>query len=1793
MNKKFILPVLIALVIVGLGVFGFMFKDQIFDFGPSDFEASDEETLFSLKADKTYENFITEAESSFTLESKVELSESEVKDLISFEPAVEYDVKKNGGGLIGMIPQANAQTTEANGLEVFSYQITPKVDLPKGELLVANIEANRDYSWAFAIEADFQVVKTLPRQEGTYVPTDSSIEISFNEEINNDIEKYISVEPSLKYEVVTNDKTLILTHGGMKEATVYTVKVDQKLFEMRDSSFEGGFEFRFETSQDAYNDRGIGFWSDYESFFPGGDTFFNIGYTELDTEEFNQDYTTSIYQYTSTDEFLEEYKNSKNWDWYWTSIYKNNFDNDLAIEKGTKLYEVTPEIVENNYRNVLYVPNEFKAGTYALEVVNNSTQDKSIVWFQVSPLAHYYTYTSESGLIWLYDFESGKFVNDAKISLLGGGTEAKLGNTNDKGVVKYDTPQYLKDRNNGEGDGLPSSFKVEWNGQTYLSLVEDSYWYGFYYPQADKFWNFLSTDRYVYRPTDEINFWGIVKGREDNLQNDKVKISLSGGGYYYYDFWGGDNLASTQAVVSNFDTVKGKLEFEGVDPGFYTLQVEKDNEIISTSSLQIVDFETPAYQLIVTPNKDSMFAGETVEINVEASFFDGTPVPNLEVFYNDYIGANYYNNNEKSLQLDEDGKGSISIQAYSSDEEFSYGPNSRNVYFRTGNEEEGEISSQTEVLVFEEDIYMQLIKDVNKDSENQFELTAKLNSINLANSSPDSRGYYRSEYIGDPVVGKSVNANIYGGYSDKIEDGFYYDPISKTSTQQYRYKYVEDFLTTVSGTTNADGEFNFVFEPTEAQQNLYTSYYVILSSVDDRGNAFKTKNYINNRSYSYSRFEDASFRLSLNTSTNEPELKIGEEFELELEKPENSELAAEEFLYYGYQSEINDMEISSDLSLNKVFKKEYIPGYAFQAVVLTEDGFQDTNRVVASYDELESELKIDMEADKDKYRPGETAKININVTDVDGDPVQAEVNVASVDEALFHVLPYEFEKDILSNLYVDNIDSPKTGANRNESLESANLDAGAEQGGCFLPGTQVLMSNGETKNIEDVRIGDQVLSLINETSGNKKIVTVQGVHSYLVDYYLIINDELHVTTEHEIFLNGKWNLAGMAKVGDNLVDSEGRIVEIETIETINKPGTRVYNLNVDKTHTYFADGIYVHNAEKGGSERSDFKDVSLFDTFTTNGGGDAEVEFKLPDNLTSWRISAKAFENKSILAGQNNIKIPVSLPIFANTSVSPTYLLEDKPNFEIRAYGEDLKIGEEISYKLEVESLGLLEEMTSLETSYDFPVDELTLGTHTAKFTVSQGDLSDTLVKEFEVIESYSQKSTFEDVTLSKKGPVGLEVNAEGMVEIELANAGKGKFLPQLKRGLYVVNNRLDHIAIRNFVVDVMKEQFGNEDYTKISLNLNDYYDPENDGLALLTYDSAGLELTALMSDIMSEDILKAKTINYFMSEIKSKAATPERVSIALYGMASLGENVLGEVKELAKETDNTELGKLYLALAMEQMRDTEGARSIYISDVKVKNKDSENFELLSLLQARLGIGVDMENLKLFDTEGSVHGIAAAMAMAKSLENVELVDSMVSLMIGDEVKEFDLSDGYSRYQKMTKTQAKDLSVDKIDGEVVLVANYRELGEVDETSDNLSISKTYSVNGVTTNEFKTGDLVKVTLNIENSSFDEKNDYINYQIIDYIPSGMKPVLRSYNYRYGDSRCTYSGYGSKAIGKIITFSRGSYMFRDDASCQGEIAYFVRVVSAGEYKAQAPVVEEYNSDNLAKGEDINIVIR
>ncbi|MCK4634298.1 MAG: right-handed parallel beta-helix repeat-containing protein [Candidatus Aenigmarchaeota archaeon] len=127
-------------------------------------------------------------------------------------------------------------------------------------------------------------------------------------------------------------------------------------------------------------------------------------------------------------------------------------------------------------------------------------------------------------------------------------------------------------------------------------------------------------------------------------------------------------------------------------------------------------------------------------------------------------------------------------------------------------------------------------------------------------------------------------------------------------------------------------------------------------------------------------------------------------------------------------------------------------------------------------------------------------------------------------------------------------------------------------GGCFLAGTKITMADGNGKNIEDIKIDDYVFSYnLGERKYEKAKVTRTFEHGRGLPYYLVINDNLKVTPNHPVYVNGEWKAAGSLKKGDRLFTGK-----VESIVKVYKK-KETYNLEVERNHNYFAEGVLVHN----------------------------------------------------------------------------------------------------------------------------------------------------------------------------------------------------------------------------------------------------------------------------------------------------------------------------------------------------------------------------------------------------------------------------------------------------------------------------------------------------------------------------------------------------------------------------------------------------------------------------------------
>lgn len=130
----------------------------------------------------------------------------------------------------------------------------------------------------------------------------------------------------------------------------------------------------------------------------------------------------------------------------------------------------------------------------------------------------------------------------------------------------------------------------------------------------------------------------------------------------------------------------------------------------------------------------------------------------------------------------------------------------------------------------------------------------------------------------------------------------------------------------------------------------------------------------------------------------------------------------------------------------------------------------------------------------------------------------------------------------------------------------------------FASGTQIHTQSGY-KNIEDITIEDCVWSF-NEKTKRCSFQKIIATTSREANEVIIINEKIISTPEHLFFTNQGWveaqNLTKNMFLLKN-IDKKWKKEKVKTI-SIEKQKTNVFNFEVDKNHTYFANDYAVHNA---------------------------------------------------------------------------------------------------------------------------------------------------------------------------------------------------------------------------------------------------------------------------------------------------------------------------------------------------------------------------------------------------------------------------------------------------------------------------------------------------------------------------------------------------------------------------------------------------------------------------------------
>ncbi|MFA6022748.1 MAG: NosD domain-containing protein [Candidatus Pacearchaeota archaeon] len=188
---------------------------------------------------------------------------------------------------------------------------------------------------------------------------------------------------------------------------------------------------------------------------------------------------------------------------------------------------------------------------------------------------------------------------------------------------------------------------------------------------------------------------------------------------------------------------------------------------------------------------------------------------------------------------------------------------------------------------------------------------------------------------------------------------------------------------------------------------------------------------------------------------------------------------------------------------------------------------------------------------------------------------------------------------------------------------------------CFPAGTKILMSDGNEKNIEDVKVGEDILSYneknkINDIGRVEEIET--PVRNHMCSLVFSDNSKLELTKEHPVYTNEGWKAISSKEtlkensamgfvsdliVGDYVMFDDLKYKEIKSINCWNEV-IQTYNLkSIDKYHNFYANNVLVHNKGEGGctsswSAWSAWSDcVNNQQTRTRSDGcGSTETEFR-------------------------------------------------------------------------------------------------------------------------------------------------------------------------------------------------------------------------------------------------------------------------------------------------------------------------------------------------------------------------------------------------------------------------------------------------------------------------------------------------------------------------------------------------------------------------------------------------------
>ncbi|NJD28491.1 MAG: hypothetical protein FIA92_09360 [Chloroflexi bacterium] len=858
-------------------------------------------------------------------------------------------------------------------------------------------------SWAFRTEQPLHVVGTLPGDMTVDVPLDTGIEVTFDQDGATGVAAHFAIEPAVTGRFESHGRTwAFVPDQPLQPATAYAVTVRRGVaISGSDQVLEADVSFRFETEPERSTVREypVAFDRPLVALRPSDRIALPIGYADDDDDDGRVDrpetLPVDIYRLPDRDATVAAAERLLGPDsWLRASGAALVPTDDLRL-----VAEVDGRFVrDSDYTLYLVLPVDLDPGAYLVVVPRERRTAQAVL--QIRTLSAYAVTTDTRSITWVNDLASLEGVGGAVVATADG---RQLGLTDADGLAEFATPNRILPRPRAEywepwptivsitapdgrwivaALGASTGSWTDWRNNRLSTAAEP----------ANRYWLLLDTDREEYRQTDTIHAWGTARLRADRSVPREMELRL-------YPAEGSPELALARVPVETTSggTFAADVPIVALPLGTYVLGLFVDGQETISTWLDVTVIRKPSYRLEVSTDQRVYLDGEAMTITIRASFFDGTTLPHAQLRVVSEGESRDEPNLSRTVTTDADGYATVSLPArYLS--RVPEGWSNQGIRVSPVNPEEGEITDRTSVMVFPSRAWLDGRARIDGTTITARGRLGRVDFAAVEAAVAAGTWSWDSDPTGQPIVGGRVSATLIQHVTTRRQTGTEYDFIEKKVVPVYHYDQSERTIGTFETTTASDGAFRFNLDAPKKSDD----YTIVLRAADAAGRQIRQELWVESPSGLEPGFLSYLLPGGGCGGTPSTTVGLGEPVTLTLHDGDGAVADEGRFLFLVASGGLVDAVVSRDATIRRTLGDALLPGFTVRAVQARGAGYVTADANVRP-DLGDLRIGVRLEADRERYQPGQTATIRITTTRPDGRPIAADVVLQGVDEKLYAI----------------------------------------------------------------------------------------------------------------------------------------------------------------------------------------------------------------------------------------------------------------------------------------------------------------------------------------------------------------------------------------------------------------------------------------------------------------------------------------------------------------------------------------------------------------------------------------------------------------------------------------------------------------------------------------------------------------------------------------------------------------------------------------------------------------------